>query len=46
MRDALTRAGRPPEWLYVDYEGHGFYDTENETNFYPMLETFLAKHLK
>jgi dipeptidyl aminopeptidase/acylaminoacyl peptidase len=46
MRDALIKAGRPPEWLYVDYEGHGFYDTENLTNFYQMLETFLAKHLK
>jgi dipeptidyl aminopeptidase/acylaminoacyl peptidase len=46
MRDALIRAGRPPEWLYVDYEGHGFYDTENLTNFYQMLENFLAKHLK
>jgi dipeptidyl aminopeptidase/acylaminoacyl peptidase len=46
MRDALIKAGRPPEWLYVDYEGHGFYDTENLTNFYQMLETFLARHLK
>jgi dipeptidyl aminopeptidase/acylaminoacyl peptidase len=46
MRDALTKIGRPPEWLYVDYEGHGFYDTENATNFYQTLETFLAKHLK
>jgi dipeptidyl aminopeptidase/acylaminoacyl peptidase len=46
MRDALTQAGRPPEWLYVDYEGHGFYDTENQANVYRTLETFLAKHLK
>lgn len=46
MRDALTAAGRPPEWLYVDYEGHGFYDTENAAQAFKTLEAFLAKHLK
>lgn len=46
MRDALAEAGRPPQWLYVDYEGHGFYDTENATNMYKTLEAFLAQHLK
>jgi dipeptidyl aminopeptidase/acylaminoacyl peptidase len=46
MRDALTAAGRPPQWLYVDYEGHGFYDTENAADVYRTLEAFLAKHLK
>lgn len=46
MRDALTEAGRPPQWLYVDYEGHGFYDTENAATMYQTLEAFLAKHLK
>lgn len=46
MRDALTAAGRPPQWLYIDYEGHGFYDTENAAEMYRTLDTFLAKHLK
>ena len=45
MREALTRAGRPPEWLYVDYEGHGFYDTENATAVYQKLEEFLKKNI-
>ncbi|HEX8601346.1 MAG TPA: S9 family peptidase [Pseudoduganella sp.] len=45
MRDALTKAGRPPEWYYVDYEWHGFYDTENQVEVYRKLESFLAKHL-
>lgn len=45
MRQALSAAGRPPEWFYVSDEGHGFYDTKNQTEFYRRLETFLAKHL-
>ncbi|WP_158643129.1 alpha/beta hydrolase family protein [Pseudoduganella lurida] len=45
MRDALTKAGRPPEWYYVDYEWHGFYDTENQAEVYRRLEAFLAKHM-
>jgi dipeptidyl aminopeptidase/acylaminoacyl peptidase len=45
MRDALAKAGHPAEWYYVDYEWHGFYDTENRIEVYRRLETFLAKHL-
>ncbi|WP_338764741.1 alpha/beta fold hydrolase [Massilia sp. METH4] len=45
MRDALEKAGRPPEWYYVDYEWHGFYDTENQIEVYRRLEAFLAKHI-
>jgi dipeptidyl aminopeptidase/acylaminoacyl peptidase len=45
MRDALTKAGRPPETLYVDGEGHGFYTEKNRQAFYEKLEGFLAKHL-
>ena len=45
MRDALTKAGQPPEWYYVDYEWHGFYDTENQVEVYRRLESFLAKHI-
>lgn len=45
MRDALAKAGRPAEWYYVDYEWHGFYDTENQSEVYRRLETFLAKHI-
>lgn len=46
MRDALTKAGRPPEWMYVDQEGHGFYSVKNRQAFYERLEKFLAVNLK
>lgn len=45
MRDALIKAGRPPEWMLNDIEGHGFYDSENQKMFYEKLEAFLAKHI-
>lgn len=45
MRDALTKAGNPPELMMVPREGHGFYAIENRTAFYKRLEAFLAKHL-
>jgi dipeptidyl aminopeptidase/acylaminoacyl peptidase len=45
MRAALTKAGRPPEWLLAPNESHGFYDTKNRTEFYQRLEAFLAKNL-
>ena len=45
MRDALTKAGRPPEWMYVEGEGHGFYAEKSRLAFYERLEAFLAKHL-
>jgi dienelactone hydrolase len=45
MRDALIKEGRPPEWMAVPGEGHGFYNTENVQEFYTRMERFLAKHL-
>jgi dipeptidyl aminopeptidase/acylaminoacyl peptidase len=45
MRDALTKVGRPPEWMLVEREGHGFYDSEHRKQFYVRLEAFLAKHI-
>jgi dipeptidyl aminopeptidase/acylaminoacyl peptidase len=45
MRDALIKAGRPPEWLYAPNEGHGFYDTRNNTEMHEKLEAFLAKNI-
>lgn len=45
MRDALVKAGHPPEWLLAPNEGHGFYDTQNQTAFYQRLESFLAKSI-
>jgi dipeptidyl aminopeptidase/acylaminoacyl peptidase len=45
MRDALTKAGRPPEWMAVQDEDHGFYDAEHRKQYYQKLEAFLARHL-
>ncbi len=45
MKEALEKAGRPPEWYYVDYEGHGFYDTANKAEVYQRMENFFAKYL-
>lgn len=45
MREALVKAGRPPEWFYVSGEGHGFYAEKNRQAFYEKLEAFLVKHI-
>ena len=45
MRDELTKAGRPPQWVLVNDEGHGFYDEEHRKSFYQTLATFLDKHI-
>jgi dipeptidyl aminopeptidase/acylaminoacyl peptidase len=45
MREALTRAGHPPEWLEEPDEGHGFYDSERQKNFYLKLQAFLDRHI-
>ncbi len=46
MRDALVKAGRPPEWVTYRGEAHGFGNTDNEVDFARRVEAFLAKHLK
>jgi dipeptidyl aminopeptidase/acylaminoacyl peptidase len=45
MRDALAKAGRPPEWMAVPNEGHGFYESEHRKQYYQKIEAFLARHL-
>ncbi len=45
MRAALTKAGKPFEWMMVPKEGHGFYAEKNRLAFYEKLEAFFAKHL-
>ena len=46
MRDALTHAGNPPEWVVYPEEGHGWLREANRIDFARRMETFLAKHLK
>lgn len=45
LREALTKAGNPPQWMMVPNEAHGFYAVTNRVAFYKALEDFLAKHL-
>jgi dipeptidyl aminopeptidase/acylaminoacyl peptidase len=45
MRDALKKVNRPPEWMAVENEGHGFYKTDNVRLFYEKLEAFLVKNI-
>lgn len=45
LRDALTAAGRPPEWVAYPNEGHGFYKWEHRQDAWRRTEAFLATHL-
>lgn len=45
MKDALDKAGNPPQWMVVPKEGHGFYNEQNNIAFYRRLESFLAEHI-
>jgi acetyl esterase/lipase len=46
FRAALRAQGREPEWAYYDTEFHGWQFLETNRDFWPRVETFLAKHLK
>ena len=46
MRDALEKAGRKPQWILAEGEGHGFRDPRNQDMFYGAMEKFLAENLK
>ncbi len=45
MVDALKKAGRPPELLVHDREGHGFASLANRTETWERMLAFLAKHV-
>jgi len=45
LRDALTAAGRPPEWVSYPGEYHGFYKWEHRQDHWRRIEAFLARHL-
>lgn len=45
MRSALVAAGRPPGWMSVAGEGHGFHNDDNSIAFYRALEDFLREHI-
>jgi dipeptidyl aminopeptidase/acylaminoacyl peptidase len=45
MKDALEKAGNPPEWLTESGEAHGFADQEHRIEAYEKILAFFAKHL-
>jgi dipeptidyl aminopeptidase/acylaminoacyl peptidase len=45
MRAALDAAHKPYEWLSKPGEGHGFYDENNNIEFYNRLQAFLEKNI-
>ncbi|GLQ90771.1 alpha/beta hydrolase family protein [Dyella flagellata] len=45
MQSALKKAGRPPEFVSYEWEGHGLADPANEQDFYTRMLTFLANNL-
>lgn len=46
LRDALTQAGHPPEYVEYENEGHGWQHMKTRLDFAQRVETFLAKHLQ
>lgn len=45
MRDAMTKAGKPVEWVLYPNEGHGWRKPENRLDWARRVERFLAQHL-
>lgn len=45
MREALQKAGNPPEWSTEWGEGHGFFDEDNRASAYELMLAFYAKNL-
>jgi dipeptidyl aminopeptidase/acylaminoacyl peptidase len=46
MVEALKNRGIEVEYMVKDNEGHGFYNQENQFDFYNAMEKFLEKHMK
>jgi len=45
LRDALTKVGRPPEWLTESKEAHGFGNEANRERMYERLLSFINRSL-
>jgi len=43
--DSLRKMGVTVEYMVKDNEGHGFYNQENQFDFYRSMEKFLGEHL-
>lgn len=46
LRAALVEAGRPPEWITYDNEGHSWRKVETRVDFARRVEKFLGQHLE
>nr|WP_316642486.1 prolyl oligopeptidase family serine peptidase [uncultured Roseateles sp.] len=46
LRDALRAAGRPPEWISYENEGHSWRLVATQVDFARRVELFLDRHLK
>ena len=46
MRDAMERAGKPPDYHVYRDEAHGFNRHANVVDFYSRTERFFVKHLQ
>jgi dipeptidyl aminopeptidase/acylaminoacyl peptidase len=46
MVEALRKKGLPVEYIVKDNEGHGFYNQENQFEFYGAMEKFFETHLR
>jgi dipeptidyl aminopeptidase/acylaminoacyl peptidase len=45
MRAALTKAGKPPEWISEGRERHGIFDEASRAEVYEKMLDFFAKHI-
>jgi dipeptidyl aminopeptidase/acylaminoacyl peptidase len=45
LRAKLAAAGRPPEWVLYDDEGHGWRRPQNQVDFWNRVERFLQTHI-
>jgi dipeptidyl aminopeptidase/acylaminoacyl peptidase len=45
MREALEKAGHPPEWLSEEGEAHGIFNESHRAQVYELMLKFFAKHI-
>ena len=45
MRKALIAAGNPPQWVFEETEGHGFFDPRKRLNAYTKIIEFLDANI-
>ncbi|MCO6496811.1 MAG: prolyl oligopeptidase family serine peptidase [Chitinophagaceae bacterium] len=46
MVEALKKRGVEVEYMVKDDEGYGFFNQNNQYDFYKAMDTFLGKHLR